>query len=86
MVGAVANSVGFPAVVFTFFETMDELRSVLSPDDVAKFEQCWDTLDPDRTGYIGMWKLPSLMERSKLLASSSKGPRICSWFPLQATY
>lgn len=47
---------------------MDELRSVLSSDDVAKFEQCWDTLDPDRTGYIGVWKLPSLMERSKRLS------------------
>ena len=55
------------AVVFTFFETMDELRSVLTSEEVVKFEECWTRLDPDGTGYIGIWKLPSLMERSKKL-------------------
>ena len=62
---------------------MDELRSVLSPDDVAKFEQCWDSLDPDRTGYIGMWKLPSLMERSKLLSLLEIDRECARVFPLQ---
>ena len=68
------------AVVFTFFETMDELRSVISSEDVSKFEQCWDTLDPDRTGYIGMWKLPSLMERSKWMIVSSCCSVLCDHF------
>lgn len=57
------------AVVFTFFETMDELRSVLSSEEVIKFESCWVFLDPNGTGYVGEWKVASLMERSKTFGS-----------------
>ena len=53
-------------VVYTFFETMDELRSVLTVEEVASFEKEWEKLDPDGTGYIGVWKLSALMERCKI--------------------
>jgi hypothetical protein len=53
-------------VVYTFFETMDELRSVLTIEEVASFEKEWEKLDPDGTGYIGVWKLSALMERCKI--------------------
>ena len=54
------------AVVFTFFETMDELRSVLTQEDIEKFEKSWEIFDPLKSGYISLWKLPSLMERCKI--------------------
>jgi hypothetical protein len=63
------------AVVFTFFETMDGLRSVLSKDEVAKFEECWASLDRHGTGYIAEWKLPSLMHRSEYLHKFELEPR-----------
>ncbi len=53
-------------MVYTFFETMDELRSVLTVEEVASFEKEWEKLDPDGTGYIGVWKLSALMERCKI--------------------
>lgn len=54
-------------VVYTFFETMDELRSVLTTQEVVQFEACWSALDPLATGYISKWKLPSLVERREIL-------------------
>jgi hypothetical protein len=65
------------AVVFTFFETMDELRSVLSKDEVAKFEEVWFSLDRNGTGYIAEWKLPSLLQRSKYHVLNLNRRRAC---------
>ena len=65
------------AVVFTFFETMDGLRSVLSKDEVAKFEECWAGLDRNGTGYVAEWKLPSLLQRSECLDKFELEPRAC---------
>ena len=44
---------------------MDELRSVLSSEEVIKFGSCWVFLNPNGTGYVGEWMVASLMERSK---------------------
>ena len=67
----------YMAVVFTFFETMDELRSVLSKDEVAKFEEVWFSLDRNGTGYIAEWKLPSLLQRSKYHVLNLNRRRAC---------
>ena len=52
-------------VVFSFFETMDALRSVVTTEDISKFEDCWQSFDPMKTGYISIWKVPALMERMR---------------------
>ena len=76
----------YMAVVFTFFETMDELRSVLSKDEVAKFEEVWFSLDRNGTGYIAEWKLPSLLQRSEYHVLNLNRRRACRLTLTHATH
>lgn len=44
-------------LVNAFFDTIDDMRSLIDEEELARFLVCWRYLDPKCTGYISFWKL-----------------------------
>ena len=38
-------------MVNAFFESVDDLRCALTPEEMKQFETCWAALDPSQTGF-----------------------------------
>ena len=41
----------YAQVVNAFFESVDDLRCALTPEEMKQFETCWAALDPSQTGF-----------------------------------
>ena len=52
-------------VVNAFFESVDDLRCALTPEEMRQFETCWAALDPSQTGFEPPRQVLSLPDKEK---------------------